>query len=66
MTQLTWPEQVHQFITEKNTWSHQDLPEAPNTTIHGQGHAPGTENVSIPQQYLDSTEYARGFRLHPH
>lgn len=66
MTQLTWPQQVHQFITEKNTWSHQDLPEAPNTTIHGQGHAPGTENVSIQQQYLDGTEYARRFRLHPH
>lgn len=48
MTPMTWPEQVLQFITEKNTaWSHPDLQEAPNTTIHGQGHAPGTENVSI-------------------
>ncbi|XP_040011800.1 arginine/serine-rich coiled-coil protein 2 isoform X2 [Xiphias gladius] len=46
-TLTTWPEQAPQFITEKNTaWSHPDLPEAPNTTIHGQGHAPGTENVT--------------------
>lgn len=66
MTQLTWPEQDPQFIIEKNTpWSHQDLPEAPNTTIHGQGHAPGTENVSIQQQYPRSATYAWRQRLHP-
>lgn len=43
----TLPEQAPQFTTEKNTaWSLPGLPEAPNTTILGQGHAPGTENVS--------------------
>lgn len=58
MIQLSWPDQDLQFITENIAWSHQDLPEALNTTIHGQGHAPGTRNVSIQQQFRDSTEYA--------
>lgn len=56
VTQWNWPEQVPQFITENIQWSHQDLQEAPNITIHGHGLAPETENVSyqLPQteQYI--------------
>lgn len=59
-TQSTWPEQSPRFIIKRGTtWNRQDLLGVPNTTTRGQGHARGTENVSIPQLWPDSTHCAR-------
>lgn len=65
----TLPEQAPQFTTEKNTaWSLPGLPEAPNITILGQGHAPGTENVTenIDGVAAGAKRHERGIlRSHP-